>query len=104
MSATATEAASRNAVDHYQLDSGRREIVTVFGPGDDAEVIDQVLDCPAEGDGRVYVIGSELRIDELDALLADYKEQAEDLGFCPMSREALSEKLARGIRQEEAIS
>jgi hypothetical protein len=104
MSATATEAASRGAVDHYRLDSGLREIVAVFRPGDDAELVDELLDCPAEGDGRVYVIGSALRIDELDALLADYKEQAAELGHCPMSREALKVKLARGARQEEAIS
>jgi hypothetical protein len=104
MSATATEPASRSAVDHYEVNDKRREIVAVFRPGDDAELIEQLLDCPAEGDGRVYVIGAGLKIDELEALLADYKEQAGDLGFCPMSREALSEKLARGARQQEAIS
>ncbi len=104
MSATATAAPSRDAVDHYELDAGRREIIAVFRPGDDAEVIDQLIDCPGEGDGRVYVIATALRIDEVGALLADYKEQAADLGRCPMSREGLKEKLARGARQEEAIS
>jgi hypothetical protein len=109
MNATAEAAPAQIVLDHYDLDSGGRLIVALRKPGrehvDGGAVIETLIDCPEQGQGRDYVIETKVRVGgELDALLVDYKEQAADLGQCPMSGLALKEKLARGTRQQEALS
>jgi hypothetical protein len=83
----------RVRLDSYELDSGPRLIAADCHRNGDGEVmIERVLDMPGDEKGRAYVIESELQASEgLEALLADYKAQAADLGCVPMSRAAIDE-------------
>lgn len=64
---------------------GRRIEGTVF-----------VYDYPRDGRGRRYFVESGFDSKaELAVLLADYRRQAERLGVCPMSGEAIERAFAR---------
>ena len=54
-----------------------------------------VYDYPRSGRGRRYFVESGFESKaELAVLLADYRRQAERLGACPMSREAIARAFA----------
>ncbi len=104
----ATEEATRiqRAIARYRVQEGVRLLVAV-GRRDSAGrvAIDQLVDRPASGSGRSYLVESDLRAgDRLRAYVAEYTRQAEDLGLCPMSGEAITAVLARGARAKEALS
>lgn len=55
-----------------------------------------VYDHPLHGAGGSYLVEAGFESDaELAALIADYRRQAELLGVCPMSREAVARTLMR---------
>lgn len=91
MSATAIQSqpAQLHELGHYSLSEearvlvGRRIEGTVF-----------VYDYPRDGHGRRYFVESGFESKaELAVLLADYRREAERLGVCPMSGEAVDRAL-----------
>lgn len=87
MSATAIqfELAQLHELGRYTLPEEARVLV---GRRIENEVF--VYDYPRDGHGRRYFVesGVESKV-ELALLLADYRRQAERLGVCPMSPEAI---------------
>ncbi len=76
----------------YKLSTGERVL--------DGRLIDHhvtVTDRPAHGDGRSYLVESDVALDEhaaLEALVSDYLEQARHLDDIPMSASAIRQRLA----------
>jgi hypothetical protein len=89
MSATATQSdpVRPNVLGHYSVRDKARVLL-----GRRIEGAVYVYDYPATGHGPRYFVeaGFESK-DELAVLLADYRRQAELLGACPMSREAIAQ-------------
>ena len=105
---SATEAVRpiRVPIARYEVEEGPRLLVAVGRRDSRGDVaVDQLVDRPEDGCGRSYLVESNIRPgDHLRALVADYKRQAEELGHCPMSDEALELLLARSTRIREALS
>lgn len=88
------------------------ELARYTTPGGEPVVLGQgigetmsVVDHPAEGSGLSYPVDSGFRdIDQVRPWLDDYLAQAEQLGACPMSREAIGTMLSRDERRRAAIS
>ncbi len=72
-------------VGRYRADDQERMLV-----GRRIDGVVHVFDYPADGKGRRYFVeaGFDSKA-ELAVLLADYRRQANRLGACPMSREAI---------------
>jgi hypothetical protein len=69
-----------------------------------ADEIVRVYDLPVDGRGRSYAVEQGFESwGELAMLVRDYKDQAERLGDCPMSRRALR-RLVEIERLQEALS
>jgi hypothetical protein len=93
MNATATRTGDRVELGRYRTAQAERILV-----GQRVLGIVRVSDVPATGRGRRYLVERELsRKDELDALVADYLNEAAELGDCPMraSRAGLALEAAR---------
>jgi hypothetical protein len=87
MSAMAVQSdpAQLHVLGHYTVSGQERVLV---GRRIDGEVF--VYDYPRHGNGRRYFVESGFESKaELAMLLADYRRQAERLGVCPMSPEAI---------------
>ncbi|HET8565892.1 MAG TPA: hypothetical protein VFL77_05410 [Solirubrobacterales bacterium] len=87
MSATAIQSqpAQLYELGRYSLSDQERVLV---GRRIDGEVF--VYDYPRDGDGRRYFVESGFESKaELAVLIADYRREAERLGACPMSAEAI---------------
>jgi hypothetical protein len=87
MSATATQSSpvKLNVLGHYIASD---EVRVLLGRRIDGKVY--VYDYPGDGDGRRYFVESGFESKaELAVLIADYRRQAERLGTCPMSHDAI---------------
>jgi hypothetical protein len=87
MSATAIQSnpAQLHELGHYTLSEEARVLI---GRRIEGEVF--VYDYPRDGHGRGYFVESGFESKaELAVLLADYRRQAERLGVCPMSPDAI---------------
>ena len=106
MNSTDEAARIQRAIARYRVQEGLRLLVAVGRRNRAGDVaIDQLVDRPASGVGRSYLVDSDLRPgDRLREYVADYTRQAEELGHCPMSRAAISALLARGGKARRAVS
>ncbi|MGB7589554.1 MAG: hypothetical protein WBM00_12705 [Solirubrobacterales bacterium] len=87
MSATAIQSCPTqlNVLGRYSVSDEARALI---GRRIDGEVF--VYDYPNDGHGRRYFVESGFESKaELAVLLADYRRQAERLGTCPMSHDAI---------------
>lgn len=87
MSATAIQSqpAQLHELGHYSLSDEERILV---GRRIDGEVF--VYDYPRDGYGRGFFVESGFESKaELAVMLADYRREADRLGVCPMSRDAI---------------
>jgi hypothetical protein len=87
MSATAIQSqpAQLHELGHYSLTDEERILV---GRRIDGEVF--VYDYPRDGHGRGFFVESGFESKaELAVMLADYRREADRLGVCPMSGEAI---------------
>jgi len=88
---SAPQVGERVELSRYQTSSGER---ILYGQRIDGVV--RVTDVPAGGHGRAYLVERELEQDgnaALNALVADYVDQARRLDAIPMSKRALAEML-----------
>jgi hypothetical protein len=82
----------------YTTEEGDRILV-----GQRVDGIVQITDRPHGGGGRAYLVDAGISsMEELAALVADYKAQAAQLGDCPMRASVLN--LRDSSRPREAIS
>ena len=92
MSATATQSNPSQLCElgHYTVPDEARVLV-----GRRIDGVVYVYDYTRDGNGRLYFVeaGFESK-GELAILIADYRRQAERLGACPMSREAIARAFA----------
>lgn len=64
----------------YTADVGERMLV-----GQRVDGVVRVSDVPADGEGRSYLVEAEVgSMAELEALVADYTQKAQKLGWVPM--------------------
>lgn len=94
MSATAiqTRPAQLHELGHYAVSDEARVLV---GRRIEGKVF--VYDYPRDGQGRRYFVESGFESKaELAVLLADYRRQAERLGTCPMSHDAIERAFELG--------
>ncbi len=80
----------------YSIGTGERLII-----GQRVDGVVRVSDCPAEGHGRAYLIERELEHDgnsALQALIADYLDQAHRLAEIPMATSLLKSDLFHLMR------
>ena len=88
---SAPQVGERVELARYQTSSGERIL-----HGQRIDGIVRVTDVPANGHGRAYLVERELEQDgnaALNALVADYVDQARRLAAIPMSKRALAEML-----------
>lgn len=92
MNATTTQSRSGQLCEIGRYRAGEEQRLLL---GRRIDGVVHVFDCPRGGEGRRYFVeaGFESKA-ELALLLADYRRQAERLGACPMSREAIERALA----------
>lgn len=92
MNATATRCRSGQLceIGRYEVVGEKRVLL-----GRRVDGVVHVFDHPRGGEGRRYFVEAGFGCKaELAVLLADYRRQAERLGACPMSREAIERALA----------
>ena len=106
MNATEEAARIQRAIARYRVQEGVRVLIAIGRRDCTGRIaIDQLVDRPANGCGRSYLVESDLRAgDRLRAYVAEYTRQANELGLCPMSGAAISTLLARGGRARRAVS
>ena len=88
---SAPQVGERVELDRYQISSGER---ILYGQRIDGVV--RVTDLPASGHGRAYLVERELEQDgnaALNALVADYVDQAQRLGAIPMAESPIGHYL-----------
>jgi hypothetical protein len=82
----------------YTIEEGERILV-----GQRIDGIVQITDRPLGRDGRSYLVEAGISsMDQLAALVADYKAQAARLGDCPMRASLLDSR--ESSRPREALS
>lgn len=101
-----TTTAAQRPLARYDAAEGNRVLVAITRTNGSGHVeIAGLLDRPARGEGRSYVVERALAPgDSLKALVADYTAEAAELGHVPMSRAAIAAKLERDLRAEVALS